>query len=211
MSELLPPSPQRIRDARAQGLRPRSGLLVLAGLALTMWALLELEPVPIAASSLSRWLALGFAEPLGRVEAIAFGSSDRASLCVAGLLGLLALLGASMIVGFGRAPARRKLQIAPGAESVPAGFAVLFCVAALGLGVVAGLPVLASAARSVDAGPQALTVVWIAWARRGLLALALICAGVGVIERLVSDWSLWRALHSTRAQAREDARAAGRR
>jgi hypothetical protein len=203
VSDLLPPSPQRVRAARDLGLRPRSPLLVLAGLALVVWALLGL--MPLAAAWLSNALVLAFAGP----PALASPALARASG-----LALLALLGAILLATLGLGPRRRKqraLGIRPDAETIPSWIAQAICALGLGLVVALGLPVLAGAARSVDASPEGLALAWIAWTRWGLLALAMIAGCVGVIERRVAAARLWRALHLSREQARAQARAANSR
>jgi len=203
VSDLLPPSPQRVRAAHDLGLRPRSPLLVLAGFALLVWALLGLTP--LAAAWLSNALALAFAGPP------ALGSP---ALARSSGLGLLALLGAILLATLGLGPRRRKqraLGVGPNADATRSWIALAICGLGLGLAVALGLPVLASAARSVDASPEGLALAWLAGTRWGLLALAMIAGSVGVIERRVAAATLWRALYLTREQAREQARAAGSR
>ena len=201
MPELLPPSRRRVRAARALGLRPQSGLLPLAGLALLLASLLGLWP----------WLVGWLSDQLAR----AFAGSlalDTSELAAGSAAGLLVLLAVGMIAAVSVAPharARRALGVAPEAALAPPWLMLALSIAALMLIVIATRGALAGAARSVDASPEALTHAWLAWLRRGLLALAVVAACVGVIERQLSARRLWRALHQTPAQAREEARASG--
>ncbi|MFO7566529.1 MAG: hypothetical protein R6X02_28055 [Enhygromyxa sp.] len=200
----LPPSRKRARAARALGLRPRSGLMVLAGLGLGLAGLLELGPL-VAARWLSARLELGFTRgPELDLPELAAGSGAA----------LLALLGIGLIAAVSLGPrrrARRALGVDPQAEQLPAGIIVALTLVALGLSVGLSLGVLAGAARSVEASPESLAHAWLGWLGRGLLGLALAAGSVGVIERLVSARRLWQGLHQTPTQARAEARAAGRR
>ncbi|HLT34710.1 MAG TPA: hypothetical protein VK034_00460 [Enhygromyxa sp.] len=203
MAQLLAPSHKRVRAARALGLRPRSGLLVLAGLALLVAALLELWPLAV------RWLS-------ARLEHAFVGLvlTDRAELAAGSGAGLLALLGLGVIAAVGvadRARARRALGVAPQVEPIPSWIAAALILLALGLSATISVGILAGAARSVDASSDALAYAWIAWVRHGLLGLAAAAVSVGVIERWISARRLWRALHQTPAQARREARATGKR
>src|SRR5690606_24965360 len=110
-----------------------------------------------------------------------------------------------------RARARRALGVVPQAEPIPGWTAAALILLALVLSATVSVGLVAGAARSVDASPEALAHVWIAWVRRGLLGLAAAALSVGLIERRISARRLWRALHQTPAQARREARAAGRR
>jgi hypothetical protein len=96
-------------------------------------------------------------------------------------------------------------EIPPMMSLVLAAIALLAVLASVRAGV-------AAAARAVDApGLDALWCVWSSWLRRALLSVAVICAGLGVVERLLAARRLWLGLHLTRAAAREQARAAGHR
>jgi hypothetical protein len=197
----LPPSRKRAHAAWALGLRPRSGHLLLAAFALLLASLLEQWP------SVARWLSdrlvLAFTRPL---------TVDVASLAVGSGVVLLGLLGLGGVAAVSWAPRRRALRalgVAPAAERIPAWISLALVSVALALIVVSSRGLLAGAARSVDASPEALTHAWIAWARRGLLTLAVVTAGIGMIERRLSARRLWRGLHQTPAQAREEARASG--
>lgn len=200
---LLPPSRKRVRAARALGVRPRSGLLMLAAVASLLVALLELRPH--AERWLSDQLALAFTRGLALDSA-----SSTASLGVV----LLALLGAASMIAVGvrsHARAHEAIHIPPRAEQLSGWITVTLVGLAVVSIVIASRGALAAAARSVDASPEALAHVWSDWVRRGLLTLAVVAACVGVIERQLSARRLWLALHQTPAQAREEARASGRR
>lgn len=201
MPELLPPSRRRIRAARALGLRPRSGLLPLAAVALLLASLVGLWP----------WVVGWLSDQLARAFAGSF-ALDMSTLVASAGAGLLVLLAVGMIAAVSSAPragARRALGVAPEAARTPPWLTLALVIAALTLIAIASHGALAGAARSVDASPEALTHAWLAWLRRGLLALAVVAAGVGAIERQLSARRLWRALHQTPAQAREEARASG--
>lgn len=182
-------------------MRPRSGLLRLALLALVLASLLELWP--LAARWLSAQLALAFTRPL------ALPLELPKQTAITGLLVLLGVAGVLSAFLADRARARQKLAVPPNAEHVHPCISLLLVAVAAMLIVVSTRPALAGAARSVDASLEALTHVWIAWLQRGLLTLAAIAASVGVIEQRLAARRLWRALHQTRAQARDEARAAG--
>ncbi len=205
VSRLLPPSAKRARSARALGLRPRSGLLTLAGIASIFGALLG--PRPIVVQWLSNQLNSVFSQPHS-------GLAAGPGLADGSAAGLLALLGALTIAVVAVAPrrrARRALDVGPEAETIPVGVAVVLTLAATLVIVALDLPLLAGAARSADATTGALATVWIAWIRRGLFALAVGAAAVGLIERRISGRRLWRGLHQTLAQARREARSASAR
>lgn len=204
MAELLPPSRKRVRAAWAVGLRPRSRLLVLGGIALVLASALELTPV--VAGWLSHRLVLAF-DP-GSL------TPDRAGLAAGSGAALLALLGIGVIAAVGLGPrgrARRALGVAPQAEQLPGWLTATLILLAVATSVAINRAVLAGAARSVDASPEALAHAWSAWVRHGLLGLAVAAVSVGVIELLISGRRLWRALHQTPAQARLEARADSRR
>jgi hypothetical protein len=182
-------------------MRPRSGLLLLASLALLLVALLELRP--LAVRWLSDQLALAFTRPL---------ALDSLGLTVGSGVVALALLGLGLVLAVSvgpRARARQALGVSPDAGQLPPWIAMLLVAAALSLIVIASRGALAGAARSVDASPEALAHAWLAWVRRGLLTLAGVAGCVGLIERQLSARQLWLALHQTPAQAREEARASG--
>ncbi|PRP90924.1 hypothetical protein ENSA5_59990 [Enhygromyxa salina] len=206
MSAGVPPSQRRLRSARAAGLRPRSRGLVLAGLALIVWAVFG--PLAGLGAGAPAWLGAALDGAFaGRVPV----PPDPAPLAAA-LAALLGGGGIAVVVLGGRRRSRRELGVDPEIGEIPPGLGLAWCVGALVLVAGGLLPALAGAARSVDAelgGGASLWVVWAGWSGRGLLTLALVAALVGVIERLVSARRLWQGLHLTRAQARERARASG--
>jgi hypothetical protein len=195
---LLPPSPKRVRSARALGLRPRAGALTLAGVALGLTALLELVPHGVG------WLS----DQLGSVArgSVTGVSWDRAAWSGVGLLLLLVGLTIPVVIMAPRRRARRSFDVGPEIETIPVGFMVGLVVVAIVVITASSQAAIAGAARSVDASAGALASVWLAWIRRGLLALAAAALGVGVIERLLSARQLWQGLHQTQAQARRERR-----
>jgi hypothetical protein len=201
-----------LREARAAGLRPRAPTLHLASAALLVWLV-----VHTLGSRAPAWLD-------ARLAAALDGSAPEVGVrlvptlgpaldpVVVGAISIAVLVGGAALVRMaaGRRVSPRALGVSPSIGEIPAWLSLASCVAALGLLGAWLRPALAGAARSVDApGPGALAAVWGAWLSRGLLALALVAAAVGVIERLVSARRLWQGLHLTRAQARERARASG--
>lgn len=201
MSE-IPPSPRRLRAAQKAGLRPRSASMVLAGLAVGAWIIID-QLLPRAAG----WLARALERGMDGAGPLTAASPTSAAALLIGLgLGAAALA----LLSLGRRRAQARLEVDPGAGEIPPWLALTSCALALLLLVVWLRPALAGAARSVDA--PGLGPLWIVWTRglgRGLLALAAVSAAVGVLERLVSAHRLWQGLHLTRAQARARARAAG--
>lgn len=76
--------------------------------------------------------------------------------------------------------------------------AVVFALALLAL---RGAP--AGAARAVDASDVGLIGLWLSWSRRALVAIGLASLAGGAIDLWLGRRALWRALHQTRAEARE--------
>jgi hypothetical protein len=191
------PTPKRIREARAVGLRPRSRALTLAGLAAAASMLLGFAPR--ARVALATGLEIAFAGPpeIARLE-----RSVHAGSCAL-LLGVLLTVGVLAAARFGpRHRARRAFGVSPELEILPPAAAMLACGLALILAIAAGLPSLAGAARAVDAEPELLATVWLVWVRRALLSLAMIAAGIGLLERRIAARRLWQGLHQTPTQAR---------
>ncbi|KIG14205.1 hypothetical protein DB30_06954 [Enhygromyxa salina] len=192
-----------MRDARAAGLRPRSPSLALALAALVCLAIL----------AGLRARAPGW---IGAALERAFTQTEPAlpdpSLAAAALLGVLATLASAAMLFHGRRASRRRLGVVVEVGEIPPWVALGSCVTALVLTLVWLRPAVAGAARCVDTpGLAGLWSVWSGWLGRGLLALALVAASVGVFERLVSARRLWQGLHLTRTQQRERARASGAR
>ncbi len=192
----LPPSQERVRRARALGVRPSSTLLVLAGIALGCAALLELAPV------LGEWLsdqlrsALGGGSPRPR--------SGLAGACGVLLLGLLGGLVMAIVLVGSRRRGRARLRVEPEAAMVPGSVLVVVVAVGVVLVVALNLGLVAGAARAVDASGEGLQVVWFAWLRRALLSVCAVAAGGGVIERLLSARRLWVALHYRPERMRRD-------
>lgn len=205
MAQLQAPTPRRVQDARASGLRPRSRLLVVAGLALVLAGLLGLWPLAVAWLS-DQW---AFDTPVSTrlpVE-IPWMSGAGLGILVLGSIVVAAALGAGRR---GRAvvlPARAGRELGRDAE-------ILLVLVSFGLGVgvvvLVNAGLLAASARAVDASVAGLERVWLSWLRRGLFALAGVALGLGLVERRLSARRLWRALHQTPAQARAEARTGGR-
>lgn len=196
---LLPPDARRRRAARAAGLRARAPRLVLVPLALVLAWPLDGAGV----HELSEWFA-------ARLDAVFVERLEPASLAtMLGSIGEVALLvfaGATvlaLVLALARGRARLDPPLLP-TRSQPSS---LLRVALLGLAVVivarlVALPLLAAAARGVDASATAMLVLWCAWLRRALLGLVAAAALVGVIEYLCSARRLWLALHLDRESAR---------
>jgi hypothetical protein len=71
------------------------------------------------------------------------------------------------------------------------------------------MPVAAGAARAVDASDLALAGLWARWAAQLLGSVGVLLLVAGVAEHLVMRHGLWRDLHMTRTQAREQSRTPG--
>lgn len=71
------------------------------------------------------------------------------------------------------------------------------------------VPVTAGAARAVDASEVALAGLWARWATHLLGTSGVLLLVAGVVEHLAMRHGLWRDLHMTRAQAREQSRQPG--
>ena len=203
MTDAIPPSQRRLRDARAAGLRPRSGLVSLAVVALlAAVAVTWVGPRAVAwiGSALEHAIAGGRVTPpdTGRFGAL--------------LVGLIACGVVLAVLVVARRPPERSLGVSPSLGEAPAWLTMISCIVAIMLLVAWMRPVIAAAARGVDVGEVAIAWhVWSTWIVRGLLALACVAAGLGVVERLVGARRLWLGLHLTRAEARERARASGER
>jgi hypothetical protein len=199
----IAPSQRRLRDARAAGLRPRSSLLSLAGLAMSAaLAIAWLGPRAIGwfATALELALAGGHVPP---PDTGMFGAV---------LLGLLACGTVVAVLVVGRRPTPRSLGVSSALGEVPPWLTVLSSIAAIVLLGAWLRPVVAAAARGVDVGDVATAWrLWSTWIGRGLLALACVAVGLGLLERFIAGRRLWLGLHLTRAEARERARASGER
>jgi hypothetical protein len=205
VSDLLPPNQGRLRDARAAGLRPHSGMLGLAAVALLGAGLLAWLGARAPA-----WLGRSLERAFLGAEPIA--ASPDATLSTMLLLGLLGSCAAVTVILSSRRPSPRSLGVPPTLGEIPIWLTLVSCIAALVLLGAWLRPVVAAAARGVDvAGVSGAWLLWSTWLGRGLLGLAVVAALLGVIERLISARLLWQGLHLTREQARESARASGER
>lgn len=184
-------------------------MLGLAAASLLVWAVFEWLAVRGPAD-----LAAALAGAFGRAGSASAGPApamDASHLAVGAYVVLVAATVTAYLI-VGRRPRPRSLGVSPSLGEIPPATSLVIGVLAL-LSLLASMRVgLATAARAADApGLDALWCVWSSWLRRALLALAIICAGLGVVERLLAARRLWQGLHLTRAQAREQARASGRR
>lgn len=220
MAGLLPPNPQRVRGARAAGLRPRgrawgAGLCLLAaGLTGDLARSGGLD----GARSAGLWRGLeaqlgGHAGP----EDLSAGLLARAASSLAGvtvaaaaliLVGLT--LGALVAKRRGQGPQLRprgSLALAPD-QPRPGHVLALTLVAAAASVAILG-PVLAGAARGADASASALSALWLTWIARALGCAGASLALVGLGERWSSGRALWWALHETPQMRREADRRRG--
>lgn len=207
----LAPSPKRLERAWRAGLRPRSHwlgaallLACVAGLAYAWrptphtdlvrdWgralAVSGSPPMDIVIDTViaAGWLALVFA-------AIAIG----ARLAIAMLTGGLGPIDASL---------RPSLRVAPSrTASVP--LAIVAMIVALGVGAEL-LPVVAGAARAVDAPRTALAPLLRAWLVHTSAIAAAILGVAGLVELAIDRRRRDRSLWQTHAQAREERRERG--
>lgn len=185
------------------GLRARAPRLSLAAIALGLALPLDQAKLDGCAAWLDRQLVRAFeAEP-----AVVLAVPEQLGLGVT--ITLAALVGGALVIGLGRTHtplsppiAARRLEPSPLIEAL-----VLMIGVALASSL--ALPVVAAAARSVDASPTALVSVWLIWLRRALLSVGACALMIGACEWLVSARALWRALHVTDEQARELAKQLG--
>ncbi|EDM74909.1 hypothetical protein PPSIR1_24559 [Plesiocystis pacifica SIR-1] len=216
MAGLLPPNPQRVRGARAAGLRPRgrawgAGLCLLAagltgelarsgGLDGALWRALEAQ---LGGHAGSEDLPAGL---LARAASSLAGVTVAAAALI--LVGLT--LGALVAKRRGQGPELRPrgpLALAPD-QPRPGHVVALTLVAAAASVAILG-PVLAGAARGADASASALTALWLTWIARALGCAGASLALVGLGERWSSGRSLWWALHETPQMRREADRRRG--
>jgi len=195
-----PPDPGRLRAARAAGLRPRASWLGLALLALGL-ALL----VPSSLELPAAWLARQLERAFEGSPRDAIGSGPLASLPRGiGLALLAASLLALIALRLGSAP---RLPLRPAIDPRRAQIGVATRIGLCSLGILISLwmlaPVVAAAARSVDAPPDALAILWSTWLRRALLVVSASAGAIALLEWLASARALWLALHTTPEQDRE--------
>ncbi len=189
-----PPGPGRLQAARASGLRPRSGWLVLAVLALALARL-----VPANLEGPAAWLDHRLARAFDPSPSDLLGNPVHGSWLALATGSLVALAAVRAIAG-----SRARLVPAIDAARAQIPIATRIGLTCLGLVLALGLlgPVVAAAAHGVDVPPSSLATFWLAWLRRALLSVA-VCAGLlGVLERIASAKQLWLALHLSPEQAR---------
>jgi hypothetical protein len=199
----LAPSPQRWQRAWQAGLRPWSGWLwPAAACGLSALAIDRLREAG------EPWLAL---DPRpGAVAPDAFVGS-----LVASLVGVLAVAGIAMVglalvsqrLGWIAAVEQQRLSPAPARPAV-LGRLVLCMIVAVGI-VLALAGALAGSARAVDASEAGLVALWLGWAERACVVLA-VGLGLGAVGELLLDrrdreHRLWQ----TPQAARDEVRAAG--
>lgn len=199
----LAPSPQRWQRAWQAGLRPWSGWL---------WSAAACGLLALAIDRLREggepWLSLDPSP--GAVAPEAFVGS-----LVAWLVGVLAVAGVATVglalvsqrLGWISALEQQRLLPAPARPAV-LGRLVLCMIVALGI-VLALAGGLAGSARAVDASEAGLAALWLGWAERACVVLA-VGLGLGAVVELLldrrdRDHRLWQ----TPQAARDEARAAG--
>jgi hypothetical protein len=201
----LAPTPQRWSQAWQAGLRPWSAWLWPAAacglLALAIGRLRE---------SGEAWLELSPAVSPGAVVPEAFVGSLAAwlagVLAVAGLATVgLALL--SQRLGWISAIEQQRLLPAPARPAV-LGRIVLCTIVGMGL-VLALAGVLAGSARAVDASEAGLFTLWLGWAERACVVLAVGLSLGAIVELLLDRRDRERQLWQTPQAVRDEARAAG--
>ncbi|MCX4241310.1 hypothetical protein [Paraliomyxa miuraensis] len=201
----LAPGPARWRRAWAAGLRPRAqwlwpaaaGLLLAAGLD----GVHEAGP-----SSLGLDVRPGAIAPTAWLEAAAGWLAG----CL-GLAGLLVVLVTALArrLGWVSTVARRRLGATP---RRPSSIARLLLVGVVGVGLVLALAgVVAGSARAIDASEASLGALWLGWARRGTVTVALVLLGGAVVELWLDRRERAASLRQTPQQRRDEARMAGAR
>jgi hypothetical protein len=203
VSDLVPPNQGRLRDARVAGLRPRSPMLGLA-----VVAMLGAATLAWLGARAPAWLAAALERAFVGAEP---GLPDSSLFAIL-LLGLLGSCAVAAVMLAGRRQTPRSLGVSPMLGEIPPWLTLTSCIVAIVLLGAWLRPVVAAAARGVDvSGVDGAWLLWSTWLGRGLVSLAAVAAGIGVIERLASARLVWQGLHLTRAQARERARASGER
>jgi hypothetical protein len=186
----IAPSRARVALAARAGLRPWSPWLVSAALCLVAAAAVP-EELP-ASGAVLRAAWAGESDGLrdlvfGTWSIVLVGSLVVAVAAVAGSGGLG---WRANDVRLGRVG---KMTRAPIVQALVG--AGLLALAAVALG---GAP--AGAARAVDASGEGLSVLWLAWLRRGLVAIGLVSLVAALTDLWLGKRALWRALHQTRAE-----------
>lgn len=187
----IAPSRARVALAARAGLRPWSPWLVPAALCLVAAAAVP-EELPASAALRAAW-----AGDAGGLRDMVFGTW---SIVLGGAL-VVAVAAVAASGGLGwRADAGRlgrvgEIERALLVQALVGAGSLALAAVVLG-GVVAG------AARAVDASGEGLAVLWLAWLRRGLVAIGLSSLVAAVIDLALGKRAIWRALHQTRAEVR---------
>jgi hypothetical protein len=196
--QTVPPGRRRLAAAFRAGLRPRARWLEAGVACLTAALGFELWGTR-AAERAADWLA-------GRIDpAAALQQAVLTWLILLGAAAGVALLVAVGTRSLGHVEDRPGDRL-PGGIRAP-GTALLAVLGLSGLVAAAMLaPVVAGASRAVDATEASLVLLWTRWGTHLLGTAGVLLIGAGIAEHLLMRRSLWRDLHLTPAQAREDAR-----
>ena len=190
----VPPSRARVALAHRAGLRPSSPWLVPSALCLALAAALPDAPGGAAPGRLTAALAGADVHGLG---AMVFEAWSIVLAAAAGLA--VAAVAATGGLGW----TRRARLGRVGAVAGPSGWLALAVLVLLALalrGAVAG------AARSVDAEAAGLAALWLAWLRRGLVAVGCVGAIAAALDLARAGAAIRRALFQTPDEARERGR-----
>lgn len=194
----IAPGAARVALAHRAGLRARSPWLAPAVLCLGLWAALPEALGEDTRAALRAALAGG--DLRGLVDM--FFRAWLSVLAGAGALVLAALAVTGSLGWVSAAPESERFgRVRRGVGPLLLGAAALAVCAAVLRGALAG------AARSVDASPAGLSLLWWSWAHRGLGVLGGASLVAAAIDLALARRALWRALHLTPAQARERGRA----
>lgn len=188
-----PPSRARLALAWRVGLRPRSPRLVPALICLALAAAIpdRIDAAPALA------LRAAWAGRDGH-ELMDMFVGTWSFIALAAVCAAVAAAAVSGTLGWVEGEARRLGRVArvrPGPAAAIVGAAVLVVVALALRGVIAG------AARGVDASEAGVTMLWVEWLRRALLAAGLVSLAAAAIEALTTRAALRRALYQTRCEA----------
>ncbi|MFV8749081.1 hypothetical protein ACNOYE_00875 [Nannocystaceae bacterium ST9] len=186
-------------------MRPHTRALPLALIALALGLL-----VPASLDAPAAWLGRALARAF---DSTTNGPSGPPTLPSPGLALALAI-GSLLAVAALHALASPKVPLRPAIDARRVELPIALRIALAGLGLLLALwllaPIVAAAARSVDASPASLAELWLAWLRRALLTLAG-CAGLlAALEWIASARRLWLALHLDDDRARELRQTRGR-
>jgi hypothetical protein len=196
----IAPDPPRLARAHRAGLRPTSPWLWPASTCLALGLVLHVT----GEARVEAWREL-WAAGLAGMSASAVWSRGVGELCA--LLGWsagLALVVALVTGSLGWVDDRAAEGLAAGSRRSVARGVLAFVVPALAVALVMG--VCAGAARAVDASADGLTTLWLAWLRGGLFGTGLLLLIAGLVDRRLAQHRLWRALHQSVAEVREERR-----